>query len=88
MTYVIDLHVYKFVAFYVFVESPQVENEGPDTAAIMDENAPLYSSISHGLCAIASLLAFSNFDCLCCKMLRTFQSFNYQPSTIILIYLL
>lgn len=75
MNHVIDLHVYKFVAFYVFVESPQVENEGPDTAAIMDANAPLYFAISNGLCSIsASLLAFSNFDCLRCKLLRTFQS--------------
>ncbi|KAK9922072.1 hypothetical protein M0R45_030553 [Rubus argutus] len=44
--------IFRSVTSFSLSQSPQVENEGPDTAAIMDENAPLYPSISHAAGAI------------------------------------
>lgn len=47
---VYTFHLLKFVAICVSAEPPEVENEGPSTAAVIDAKAPLYSSMSNGLC--------------------------------------
>ncbi|KAL6141412.1 hypothetical protein ACLB2K_059700 [Fragaria x ananassa] len=42
--------IFSYVSTFSLSQPPEVENEGPSTAAVIDAKAPLYSSMSNGLC--------------------------------------